>query len=517
MQILAKFKEIFKLEKIAIIELNTNFIKMQQVDVYPNKSFTVRDSLSIPIDLTKNFDKEQIIKSSVISEVTEVLAIFKEILDKNQIKENFCFVSDIVKQAKNCNGFINEIANITTFKFEILTPEITINNVYTAIINTMNRPKGLIIEVADYTTNILYYNRRNTLSTTIIPYGKINLEREFSNFEGSPAEKCDAMKQFFTDQINLLDEWSFDELPEEWEIIGAGSVFRNIGVISRRAKKYPLDLEHNYEMQKEDIDKVYNAVKTLETNANKLKGLSMSDTMYIRAGLSIVEAIFDKLNKDKVYISKYGFEYGVLFNYVLPLTIEKPITDNIGYSLQAITEAYDGKEEVFSQIYNLSIILFKQLKVIHKLPRNYVRVLRVAAYLSEVGRRVNGIEHIKSSFNVILNSDIFGLTHSEIILAAFASKLRDADSFNLSEWVKYKDLVTEEDLAAVKKLAIIIKLAEALNITGKNSITDINCDILGDSVILKTVCENDARLEIKYAMLIANEFKKIFNKNLEII
>ena len=28
---------------------------MQQVDVFPNKSFTIRDSLSMPIDLIRDF------------------------------------------------------------------------------------------------------------------------------------------------------------------------------------------------------------------------------------------------------------------------------------------------------------------------------------------------------------------------------------------------------------------------------------------------------------------------------
>lgn len=505
------------MEKIAIIELNTNYIKMQQVDVYPNKSFTLRESLSYPIDLTRDFEKEQIIRSSVISEVTSILSIFKEILDRNGIKENFCYVSDIVKSAKNCNGFINEVANISTFKFEILTPDITVNNVYTAVINTMNKPKGLIIEVGDYSTNLLYYNRRTVLSTVVLPYGKINLESEFKDFKGTSEEKCDAMKAFMVEQLNMLDDWEFDNLPEEWDVVGAGSVFRNIGVISRRAKKYPLDIEHNYQMSKSDIDKVYNAIKSVDSATNKLKGISVSDTYYIKAGISIIEAIFERINKDTIYISKYGFEYGVLFNYVLPLTIEKPIADNIGYSLQAIAEAYDNKEEVFSQVYNLSLILFKQLKVIHKLPRNYTRVLRVASYMANCGKRINGLECIKASFGVILNSDLFGLTHSEIVLAAFVAKLRDADNFNLAEWVKYKDLVTEEDLIAVKKLAMIIKLAESLDITGKAAVDDINCDILGDSVIVKTVCNTDASLEIKYSMLLVNEFKKIFAKNLEII
>ncbi len=490
---------------------------MQQVDVYPNKSFTIRDSLLLPIDLMKDFDKDQVIKSSVISEITELLSIFKEILNKNEIKDTFCYVTDAIKQAKNCNGFINEVANISTFKFEILTPEITINNIYTAVINTMNKPKGVIIDISDNCTNLLYYNRRTILSTMVVPYGKINLEKEFADFEGTSEARCEAMKQFFSKQLDMVENWIFDQLPEEWEIIGSGSVFRNIGVIARKAKKYPLDLEHNFVMSKEDLDKVYNAIKGVDVGSTKLKGLSVIDTKYIQAGTVIAEAIFDRINKTDMYICKYGFEYGVLFNYVLPLTIEKPITDNIGYSLQAITEAYDNKEDVFSQVYNLSIILFKQLKVIHKLPRSYIKVLRVASYLSECGRRINGIENIKSSFNVVLNSDLFGLTHSEILLAAFVLKLRDPDNFNLAEWVKYKDLINDEDLAAVKKLAIIVRLAECLDVTGKASITDINCDILGDSVIVKTICTDDARLEIKYAMLLASEFKKIFGKNLEIL
>ena len=270
------------MEKIAIIELNTNYIKMQQVDVFPNKSFTIRESLSMPIELTKGFEKEQIIKSSVIAEVTEILSIYKEILDRNGIKENFCYVTDIVRQAKNCNGFINEVANISTFKFEILTPEITINNIYTSVINTMNKPKGLIIEVSDYSTNLLYYNRRTILSTVVIPYGKINLEKEFASFEGSEEDKCEAMKEFFSNRLAEVEEWGYSQLPEEWEVIGTGSVFRNVGSISRRAKKYPLDIEHNYTMSKEDIDKVYNAIKSVGAQTNKLKGISVTDTFYIK-------------------------------------------------------------------------------------------------------------------------------------------------------------------------------------------------------------------------------------------
>ena len=53
--------------------------------------------------------------------------------------------------------------------------------------------------------------------------------------------------------------------------------------------------------------------------------------------------------------------------------------------------------------------------------------------------------------------------------------------------------------------------------TGFGRILDINCDILGDSVIMKTITETPVVLEIKAGMLNANEFKKAFGKNLEIL
>ena len=45
----------------------------------------------------------------------------------------------------------------------------------------------------------------------------------------------------------------------------------------------------------------------------------------------------------------------------------------------------------------------------------------------------------------------------------------------------------------------------------------INCDVLGDSVIMKTEVEGDASLEIRDALTANSEFRKSFRKNLEIL
>lgn len=118
---------------------------------------------------------------------------------------------------------------------------------------------------------------------------------------------------------------------------------------------------------------------------------------------------------------------------------------------------------------------------------------------------------------MILNAPIYGATHREIVLAAFVAGCHNREEVPLVEWQKYKDIVTEEDLDAVKKLGVLLRIAESLDRTECGMVTGINCDVLGDSVIMKTIVAGDAALEIRDAEAANPEFKRAFKKNLEIL
>ena len=502
------------MDKIAIIELDTTEVKLVFADVIKNKSFLVYDHVNVPINLMKDFNDESIIKSTIIKEVVSILSVFKKMIEEQGITETICVATSKINEAKNQNGFLNEILSITNLKFNILTPEQEINYIYTAVINSFNKPKALIVNITNYQTEILLYNRRNILNTFVLPYGSVNLTEKF---EGkSTKELMEQVKSFVYSELKDQN-WIF-ELDEEFEVIGAGNMFLSLGEVSRRAKKYPLQVEHNYCLTGADVAKVYDVVSNMEVTKNsKIKGVSAENTYKLPAGLAIISAITSNVNKEQLSISKTGLTDGILLNTVLPLTLEKPISDNLGYSLQVLNEFYDRKPNNAEHIYNLSMILFKQLKVLHKLNRSYVRVLRVASYMSACGLRVTSESPEKISFNIILNSNIYGVTHQELVLAAFAAILREPDNFNLADWVKFKDLVTEDDLNAVKKLAVILQIASNLDCTKFGNVTDISCDILGDSVIMKTITNGEVPLEIRQAKLATIDFKRAYNKNLEIL
>ncbi len=505
------------MEKIAVIKLNPDNIKLQFVKVIRNKSFMIDDEVVMPINLTKDFYVDNFVKPAIIKEVIATLKVFKNMIDAQEISETLCFATSLLSEAKNSNGFLDQIESISGLKFKIIEPSEESNYVYMAVINTFNKPKGVIFNLSNYYTTFVYYNRRNILDTCTINLGYENLYNKYVLEQGKTGEALfEGVSNEFLTELNK-HEWCLN-LPEEFEVIGTGNMFINLANISKKARKYPMENIHNYVLDKDNFGKVYTLLKGQDiSKSTKVKGVTIEDSKYLQVAFTMINAYISNCNKEVVNISKTGFVEGVLFNYIIPLTLEKPISDTLGYSLSVINDYYDNGNQRAVKVYDISMMLFKQLKVLHKLGRSYVRVLRIASYLYNSGARVSLSDKEKIAFNVVLNSNLYGVTHSEVVLASFVAMLSEADNFNLSDWIKFKDLVVDEELANVKKLAVILKIAQSLDITGFGSIEDINCDILGDSVIIKTVVKQDASLEIKHAMLMGNEFKKAYNKNLEIL
>ena len=289
--------------------------------------------------------------------------------------------------------------------------------------------------------------------------------------------------------------------------------------MARKLLKYPLDRDDCFAVSKDDATKIYSQLKSMDiSSGKKLKGIEENRADVFVAGLAIICGVFAAAKREKITIASRGMVEGVILSEFVPATAEKPISDVVGFGLANNIVSLSDLEKTHSDnVYNLSMLLFKQLRVLHKLPRGYVKILRIASVLHDAGKRVNYLNYFKYSYDVVLGLDIFGADHRELVLAAFVTSLVGGGDISVEKWVKYKDLLSEEDLDAVKKLGVIVSLAESFDRTKNGVVVDINCDILGDSVIMKTVAVGESEYLIRKALECGKEFEKNFHKKLEIL
>ncbi len=504
------------MEKIAIIDLGSNTARLLLVDVKDNGHFQIVDQLKEAPRLGEGMERDGFLKPARIQETIKTLKMFRKLCDANGVEKIIAVATAAVRRARNQRSFLDEVSATCGIKLRVLSAEEEAMYVYRGVINTMDIPKGIILEIGGGSTKIVYYNRRNLLHHETLPFGAITLTELFSGDGLTPNEQAEKIEEFFTEQLKRI-EW-LKEVDPEVQMIGVGGSFRNLCRMTKIMKKYPLRAIHNYVVTDTDFTHVYELLKGLDLDRKKkIKGLSSGRADILPSALAAISAFKKHMNLGNVVISGSGLRTGILFNYAVPATMDKPISDVLTYSLNSITDFYGCNLAHTDHVVNLSIQLFKQLRVLHKFPRQYLKILKVAAYLYETGKRVGFYNFEKHSGYIVLNSNIYGLSHRDMVMASFVAANTAIEDINPFDWAKYRDLVNDEDVDSVRKMGIMLRIASCLDRSLSSVVKGINCDILGDSVIMKTEVDGDATLEINSALEIGADFRKIFKKNLEIL
>lgn len=504
------------MDKIAIIDLGSNNARLVIVNIIEGGYFMVHDELKESVRLGQDMERDGFLKPARVAQTIKTLKMFRKLCDSYKVDKIIAVGTAAVRRAKNQRSFLEEVQAICGIKIKVLSAEEEARYVYQGVINSMDIPKGLILEIGGGSTKIIFYNRRNIINFETLPFGAITLTDLFSSDNLSPEEQSIKIEEFFREQLEKLP-W-LKEIDSDVRLIGVGGSFRNLGKISRKVKRYPMEMAHNYVLPTEEFNNIFDMIKVLDIDKKmKIRGLSSGRADIIPSALAQIKAFVDYMNAQQITISGSGLREGIMFNYACPLTLEKPISDVLSHSLNTLVKYYDINAEHVEHVTDLSVQLFKQLRVLHKFPRQLLKVLKVAAMLHDSGKRLKYYNYQKHSSYIILNSNLYGITHRDLTIAAFVAFAHKKSDLATAEWAKFKLLINEEDYDVVRKLGVILRIAESLDRSMSSVVTSINCDVLGDSVIMKTEIEGEASLEIKDATNASAEFKKAFNKNLEIL
>lgn len=498
------------MEKLAVLELNESFLRVSIYKVSNGRMQLILDK-SQRFDLGKEIEAEELIKPKTRNELLNVIKIYRKLIETYKATKIVAVASKVLLSARNYKGFVDEVYNNTAMTIQILSDEEFLKAVYSSVVNSIDNSKGFFAYVGADFTGIVKYNRRTMLASQIVPFGIDNILKD----ENGSVRSIDEMQKLMTNELGKIE--ILKEVDQESNFVGCGDAFIAFGKIAKKIARYPLDIDNNYEVSKEVMEKTYDFVKGIDSEKiGKIKGIDFIDSAKIISSLAIVKAVYQASQSSAIAVSSANLRSGVaIANVVVPSQAQ--FSDLLSNSLDNVYEFYKDENSINEYVYQMALILFKQLKVMHKLPRFYVKPLRIAAYLYDCGKIINYNNMEKHGFDVILNSGICGATHKELLVAGFVCMCQNLDNLSLNEWIRYKDILNDEDLDAVRKLGVILNLARALNASRKPIITDIICDILGDSIIVKTVVEGNAEFEIMEAMKIAGDYKKVFKKSLQII
>ena len=154
--------------------------------------------------------------------------------------------------------------------------------------------------------------------------------------------------------------------------------------------------------------------------------------------------------------------------------------------------------------------LFDNMKKVHGLSKRDRLLLQLAAILNECGRYISLTNVGESSYNIVMTTEMIGLSHLEREIVANIVKY-STEPFEYYETLGRVTTLDKESFLKIAKLTAIIRLADGLDISHREKCNSVKATLKDDSIVITVESNEDMTLELSMFERNAALFEEVYN------
>jgi exopolyphosphatase / guanosine-5'-triphosphate,3'-diphosphate pyrophosphatase len=502
-------------EKIAIIDMGSNSVRMIIMKIFDNGSYKMIDQAKEMVRLSEGMAEDNMLQPAAVKRTVVALKLFRKFIEYYDVGKTIAVATAGVRNAVNGDEFIRKVIDETGFEFDVIPGEMEAYYDYLGVINTIAVDNCVILDIGGGSTEIIHVEKRRVKNSVSIPFGAVNMTEKFLGKGETDKEKLEKLEIFIREKLKGLG-W-LDEIAE-LPVVGLGGSIRTVAKINKREKGYFIEGLHNYIMELSEVREVYkNVTEAKNSERKEMPGLQKDRADIIAAGLVPLKVLMEYINSKMLVVSGNGLREGVFYKlYLERLGFKDELVTNVlQHSIFNTLKKYDVGIPHSYHIRKLSLEMYDQLQEMHGLNRNNRKLLEVGALLHDIGLYLDYYNHHSHGFYLALNSGINGISNKELVMCAFIIGMHRSESLK-KDWNDYKLYMSKSDYEAVKKLSLFVRAAEELDRNEYGSVEAMHCSLEEDKVKINLVSKKATEPGNTFSLKCEKDFKKIFGRNLEI-
>jgi exopolyphosphatase/guanosine-5'-triphosphate,3'-diphosphate pyrophosphatase len=323
------------MEKLSIIDIGSNSIRMIILQVQEDGSYKLIDEVKECVRLGDRMNGESILLKEKMNYAIDTLRFFLDLNRALSVENIICVATEAVRRATNRDVFLELAKKQLDLDIRVLTGTEEASYDFIAAASTIVLPDCLIMDIGGSSTELIRVIDNRIAHSVSLPFGAISISQKFQLESAVSAQTIKDMRRDIRSQFKKLD-WIYgvDTL------IGIGGSFRNLAKIDQKRKNYPLDLAHNYELTPEDVDEISARLFSLSGDERKkIKGLSNDRATIFPGALAEVGVLLDLTGISQVLVSGSGLREGLFYEWLL--RDSQPVGDVFGFSILNVMHKFN--------------------------------------------------------------------------------------------------------------------------------------------------------------------------------
>lgn len=458
------------MKRIAFIDLGSNSVRFVVSEIDSNGSYKLIYQQKESIRLSEGMWAENTLTEVAISRALRTLRGFGQMSQAMEVTRTIAVATAAVRLAKNGPSFLKRVKKETGISIKCISGEEEARLGFLGVVNTMDVNDFILFDLGGASIEVTLVKNRIIQKSFSFPMGALTVTGRFRSSNDLSTDEFNSMNEYIQTTFSTKKWLKNIKLP----IIGIGGTIRTLGKMDQRKINYPISKLHNYELPLNRLHDMYKdiAAKSL-TQRRKLPGLSADRADIIVAGLAIISNLVNYTKGIELRVSGCGLREGLFYDYYGENFAKgNVLIENILYeSAENFLRLLPNEQPDHAYyVANLTDSLFRQWAPLHNLPLRWGRLLHVSALLHDSGKVINYYSHARHSAYMILNTNLYGLTHREQAFCAFAAAYSHGTSGKIPKNFRSSLFLSGEDWVAVRKASLILALAEAIDENHQQSV-----------------------------------------------
>lgn len=477
----------------AAIYVGSYEVSLKVFEISGKKNIRTIDFIRRRVELGKDAFHGQPIGYELVDELCDVLLDYRHMMDGYRVDDYEAYAGPVFRTISNCLFILDQIERRTGIQLKVVSNSEHRFFSYKCVtskpeFDRMTKESAAVVNVGGGELQITLFVHGKVRTTQHLVIGTMRLAQLFSDRNQRSDNIKQQMKELIDKEMEVFKAQYYQNRTIKYLILTGDY---SLEVIRR--------MDKNLDNTTVDADKFSGYLKRLEKKKSaqiaEALNLSNDSDILISPSLILYRRIVETLAADAIWVPGVDISDGIVYDYALRHRYVKPIHDfdqDILSAAHSLSKRYMSYSPHIDALVEMSSLIYDAMKKVHGMGRRERLLLQTAAILHDCGKYVSFANAPQCAYDIILSSEIMGLSHRDRVIVASIVKY---NTYPLEIYEEVSDVLDREGYLIVAKCASILRVANAMDRSHKQKFKNVRASLKGKQLIISIETADGMLLE----------------------
>lgn len=481
----------------AAIDIGSYDLEMKIFEMSGKGGMKQVDDIRYRLDLGSDTYAEGKVSYEAVNELCGILKEFQNIMRSYKVSDYKAYGTSAVRETKNTKILLDQIRQRTGIRIDVLSNSEQRFMDYKSIASRTEdfdkiMEKGTaIVDIGGGSIQISLFEKGSLISTQNMRLGVLRLQERLTHLDAASSKVEGLIDEIATAQLSVFKKMYLKDCRIENIIVVddyLSVILQNPAITGERPGMIDADQYMSF------LESVQS--RTLLEIAGTLN-IPRENALLLFISAVLVKRIVKMMDASLLWVPGVTLCDGIAYEYAEQhkiFKVEHDFERDILSSAENISKRYMGSKKRGETLERIALTIFDSMKRIHGLGKRERLLLQLAARLHDCGKYISMVNLGECSYNIIMSTEIIGLSHKEREIVANVVK------YNHLPFVYYynadgRSLLDEDAYLVVAKLTALLRVANGLDRSHKQKFKDVKTVVKDGQLVIQVDTAADITLE----------------------